>query len=64
MAAGNPLGPAAALRAHWPEYLIEAWALGTFMLSAGVFSTLLGRPGSPLVGIVQDDFCFGYIFLC
>ena len=42
-------GPAAALRAHWPEYLIEAWALGVFMISAGVFATLLGYPGSPLL---------------
>ena len=29
------LGPVAALRDHWPEYLIEAWALGMFMISAG-----------------------------
>jgi aquaporin Z len=43
-----------ALRAHWPEYLIEAWALGTFMLSAGVFSTLLGNPASPVVALVRD----------
>jgi len=43
-----------ALRAHWPEYLIEAWALGTFMISAAVFSTLLGNPRSPLVAIVPD----------
>jgi len=38
----------AALRAHWPEYLIEAWALGMFMVSAGLFATLFGWPGSPL----------------
>jgi len=30
-----------ALRAHWPEYLMEAAALGTFMLSACVFGVLL-----------------------
>jgi aquaporin Z len=36
------------LREHWPEYLIEAWALGTFMVSAGVFTTLLEAPGSAL----------------
>jgi aquaporin Z len=29
----------AALRFHWPEFLIEAWALGVFMISASVFST-------------------------
>jgi len=37
-----------ALRAHWPEYLIEGWALGTFMVSAGLVATLLGAPVSPL----------------
>jgi aquaporin Z len=36
------------LRSHWPEYLIEAWALGTFMVSAGVFATAFDYPGSPL----------------
>ena len=43
------------MRAHWPEYLIEAWALGMFMISAGVFSTLLGVPGSPLQRIVPSE---------
>jgi aquaporin Z len=37
-----------ALREHWPEYLIEAWALGSFMVSAGIVATLLGAPESPL----------------
>ena len=37
-----------ALRTHWPEYLIEAWGLGTFMVSAGLFATLLEAPGSPV----------------
>jgi aquaporin Z len=37
-----------ALRAHWPEYLIEAWALGMFMVSAGLVATLFGYAGSPL----------------
>jgi aquaporin Z len=37
-----------ALREHWPEYLIEGWALGTFMVSAGFVATLLGAPASPL----------------
>ena len=44
----------AALRAHWPEYLIEAWALGTFMVSAGVVGVLLGYPGSPLHQALPD----------
>jgi aquaporin Z len=33
---------------HWPEYLIEAGALGTFMISACAFGTLLGHPASPV----------------
>lgn len=37
-----------ALRNHWPEYLIEAWCLGTFMVSACFFGVLLFNPGSPL----------------
>src|SRR5258706_9701183 len=35
-----------ALRHHWPEYLIEGWALGMFMISAGAFALLLDFPGS------------------
>lgn len=41
-------GIRSALRQHWPEYLIEGWALGMFMVSAGVFTTLFEYPGSPL----------------
>ena len=33
-------------RAHWREYAIEALALGTFMLSACAFGTLLWHPSS------------------
>ena len=36
------------LRSHWPEYLIEAWALGTFMVSAGVCTMLIEHPASPV----------------
>jgi aquaporin Z len=43
-----------ALRMHWPEYLIEAWALGTFMLAAGVAATLLEFPGSRLHQALPD----------
>ncbi|MFO1425574.1 MAG: aquaporin [Steroidobacteraceae bacterium] len=43
-----------ALRHHWPEYLIEAAALGTFMVSAGVVGTLLEAPGSPLRAALPD----------
>jgi aquaporin Z len=43
-------------RIHWPEYLIEAGALGTFMISACVFGTLLGHPASPVVAAVPSAF--------
>lgn len=39
---------------HWPEYLIEAGALGCFMISACVFGTLLGHPDSPVVLAVSS----------
>jgi aquaporin Z len=42
------------LRQHWPEYLIEAWALGMFMMSAGIFATLFEYPGSPLHIAIQN----------
>src|SRR4029453_14565064 len=38
----------AALRRHWPEYLMEAAGLGLFMLAACLFTTLLEHPGSPV----------------
>jgi aquaporin Z len=37
-----------ALKNHWPEYLIEAWCLATFMISACFFGVALFYPGSPL----------------
>ena len=36
-----------AFQNHWPEYLIEAWCLGTFMVSACFFGVLLFNPSSP-----------------
>jgi aquaporin Z len=42
------------LRHHWPEYLIEGWALGMFMISAGVFTLLLEYPGSLLHQAIAD----------
>lgn len=42
------------VRAHWPEYLIEAWALGAFMVSAGLVTTALEAPGSPLRAAIAD----------
>lgn len=43
-----------ALRRHWPEYLIEASALGAFMISAGVVTTLLEHPASPPRAALPD----------
>ncbi len=40
-----------ALKNHWPEYAIEAWCLGTFMVSACVFGVLLFHPASPVAAI-------------
>ncbi|HKS55395.1 MAG TPA: aquaporin [Steroidobacteraceae bacterium] len=43
-----------ALRGHWPEYLIEGWALGMFMISAGLVTTLFDYPGSPVNHALRD----------
>ena len=42
------------MRAHWPEYAIEAAGLGLFMVSACVFGTLLEHPASPVVVALPD----------
>ena len=52
--AGPARGPLDALRRHWPEYLMEAAGLGLFMVSAGLFATLLWYPGSPIAQAVPD----------
>lgn len=46
----------AALRHHWPEYLMEAAGLGLFMVSACGFALLLYHPGSPLVQVCPAEF--------
>jgi aquaporin Z len=43
-----------AARLHWPEILMEALGLGLFMLSAGLFGTLLEAAGSPLRTILPE----------
>ncbi len=40
-----------AFKNNWRNYLIEAWALGMFMLSATFFAGVLGLPGWPGHGI-------------
>ncbi|HYZ26305.1 MAG TPA: aquaporin [Geminicoccaceae bacterium] len=51
---GPAIGFADAVRRHWPEYLMEAAGLGLFMISAGLFGTLLFHPASPLVVLLPD----------
>lgn len=43
-----------ALREHWPEYLIEAAALGAFMVSAVLFTVALFHPASPALGWIPS----------
>jgi aquaporin Z len=47
-------GLRAVLADHWPEYLIEGAALGLFMISAGLFTTLFEYPGSPVHQAITD----------
>lgn len=51
----EPQTIAAAFAANWPEYLMEAAALGAFMVSACVFGVLLGHPMSPLYQRVENE---------
>jgi aquaporin Z len=41
---------------HWPEYGIEAVLLGTFMLSACLFSALLFYPDWPVAKLIPGQF--------
>lgn len=45
-----------ALRAHWPEYLMEGTLLGAFMVAACAFASLLEHPGSPVHAALPDPF--------
>jgi len=45
---------AAALKAHWPEYLMESAELGLFMMSACFFTALLEHPSSPAHRVVSS----------
>jgi len=42
------------LREHWPEYLMEAWGLGMFMVSAGIVVVLLEASDSPIPELIPD----------
>ena len=43
------------MRQHWPEYLMEAFGLGAFMVAAGVAVFILEANGSPLRMWIRDD---------
>src|SRR5208337_2429400 len=45
---------AAAFRAHWPEYLMEASELGIFMVSACLFTVALEHPASAIRNAVPS----------
>ena len=44
-----------ALKAHWPEYLMEASELCLFMISACAFTVLLYHPASPIAQGIQYE---------
>jgi len=39
---------------HWRIYLMEAWALGMFMMSASFFVILFEHPGLPIRQLIDD----------
>ncbi len=40
-----------AIKKNWQEYLMEAWGLGMFMISACFFGVVLFHPNSPLIAL-------------
>jgi aquaporin Z len=50
------LGAPSSLKAHWPEYLMEAGLLGAFMVSACVFGALYEFPQSPIHQAIASGF--------
>ncbi len=48
------MGASAPASLHWPEYVMEALGLGTFMVSASVMTVLLEHPGSVINGWIPD----------
>ena len=44
-----------ALRAHWPEYLMEASELGLFMIAACAFGVLLFHSASPVIQFIPNE---------
>lgn len=56
VAAPGQRSPLDTIAAHWPEYLMEAAALGMFMISACVFGVLLEHPASPFNQAIESHF--------
>lgn len=54
-ATSAPSTAEAALRAHWPEYLMEASLLGAFMVSACLFGVLYQFPNSPVHQAIRSS---------
>jgi aquaporin Z len=52
----RPLPWGESLRRHYPEYLMEAGALGLFMVSAGCCTVALEAPGSALLQAIPSGF--------
>ncbi|MGR9073699.1 MAG: MIP/aquaporin family protein [Gammaproteobacteria bacterium] len=48
------MSPCRSFTSHWPEYLIEAFGLGTFMMSACAFVSLIEFQGSPFRQTLTD----------
>jgi aquaporin Z len=44
----------AALKKHWPEYLMESAGLGIIMISVCVFGAILDYPISPVHQTIRD----------
>ncbi|MEO1654770.1 MAG: aquaporin [Bacteroidota bacterium] len=45
-----------AFKQHWPEYLMEAWGLGLFMVSAALFTILLEHPSLGFPELIPSPF--------
>jgi aquaporin Z len=54
MTVGTPSTLLGVWREHWPEYVIEGWALGTFMLSASVVVVLLESRQLPIRELIPN----------
>ena len=51
-----PISTFDVVKRHWPEYVMEAWGLGLFMISACSFGVLLEHPASLVHQAIPDVF--------